>query len=806
MQPRGERVAFGGPGMEPRWSHSNKDGVGTAYSADARLWYTLWRGIVTEVYFPTIDRPQLRDLQFLLTDGTSFVHEERRQLRTQTSRPNGRALGYAVTSDDPDGRYRISKTVLGDPHQPCLLLRTRVDVDPGLAGRLRLFVLAAPHLDVGGWGNSASVYDLFDRPILGAEKDGVALALGASVPWARSSVGYVGTSDGWTDLMQHRTLAWEFDRAPDGNVALIGEIPLAARTEFTVALAFGETIESAATTLLQSLATPFAVHQRRFIEQWNRTSARELPLAERSGDGGKLLRSSHSILLAHEDKVFPGAFIASLSIPWGSTKSDADRGGYHLVWTRDLVATASALLAAGSPDASRRALIYLAARQRPDGGFPQNFWVDGTPYWQGIQLDEVALPILLAARLKEAAELEEFDPDPLVRRAIRFLIRSGPATEQDRWEEVGGYSPSTLAATVAALTVGAGFARAHADPRTAQFVQEYADFLESRVERWTVTQNGTLVPGVSRHYVRVRPANPDATDPGEGPDLGTVRLPNLAPGAPDRFPASEVVDGGFLDLVRYGLRRADDPTVVDSLRVVDRVLRVETPFGPVWRRYNHDGYGETPDGGAYSTWGVGRAWPLLTGERGHYELAAGRDPQPQLETLERIATDNGLLPEQVWDEADRPERHLALGRPTEAAMPLAWAHAEYVKLLRSAHDRVVFDREPAVAERYLAPGYRRPTREVWKFNRRPTTIAPEAHLRIIADRPFRLRASADGWRTAANLDSIGTGVGLFYVDLEPLGRAGLAWRFTFYWPEPDRWEGTDFEVTARPASGDATRP
>ncbi|MGB6500538.1 MAG: glycoside hydrolase family 15 protein [Thermoplasmata archaeon] len=807
MQPRGNRVAFGAPGIEPRWSHSNKDGVGTAYSGDARLWFTLWRGVVTEVYFPMIDQPQLRDLQFLVTDGATFVHEERRQMRTATERPNARALGYSTVSDDPNGRYRITKTVLGDPHQPCLLLRTRFELlDPTAVDRFRLFVLAAPHLGVGGWGNYATVYELLDRPLLAAEKDGVALALGASLPWSRCSVGYVGASDGWTDLNQHRSLDWEFDRAPDGNVALTGELPAGRTVEFTLGLAFGESIESAATTLLQSLATPFEVHHRRFVEQWNRTSVRELPLANRSGDGGRLLRASHSILLAHEDKVFPGAFIASLSIPWGSKKSDSDRGGYHLVWTRDLVATASALFAAGSPDASRRALIYLAARQRTDGGFPQNFWVDGTPYWQGTQLDEVALPVLLAARLKAAHELGEFDPDPLVRRAMRFLIHAGPATEQDRWEEVGGYSPATLASSIAALTVGTGFARAHHDPATARFVQEYADFLESRVDRWTTTSHGTLEPGVRRHYVRIRPTHFDDPVPDEGPELGTVSLPNLAPGEPQQFPASEIVDAGFLELVRYGIRRPDDPLVVDSLRVVDRLLKVETPFGPVWRRYNHDGYGETADGQPYQGWGIGRAWPLLVGERGHYELAAGRDPQPQLDTLERIATANGLLPEQVWDGPNRPELHLELGRPTEAAMPLAWAHAEYVKLLRSASDRIVFDREPAVAERYLDRSPARRSMEVWKFNRQPTTVGVGLPLRIIADRPFRLRASADGWRTPGNRDSIPTGIGLNYVDVEPLDRAGAEWRFTFYWPEVDRWEGSDFVVRAIPDRADGPTP
>ena len=140
----------------------------------------------------------------------------------------------------------------------------------------------------------------------------------------------------------------------------------------------------------------------------------------------------------------------------------------------------------------------------------------------------------------------------------------------------------------------------------------------------------------------------------------------------------------------------------DSLRVVDAVLRVETPAGPTWRRYNHDGYGQGPGGEPYTGSGQGRGWPLLTGERGHYELAAGRSPRPYLRAMEVFANGAGLLPEQVWDErTDRPEAGLFLGRPTGSAMPLMWAHAEYIRLLRSTHDGVVFDRISAVADRYL---------------------------------------------------------------------------------------------------------
>ena len=797
MEPRGDRVAFGGPGISPRWSHSAKDGIGTAYSSDSRLWFSLWRGIVTEAYFPRIDQPQLRDLEFLFTDGGSFFHEEKRHLESTVEPIGERALGYTVLGVSPDDRYRLHKTVIADPHLPCLLLHCRIEVrDPTLVGRLRAFVLAAPHLDVGGWGNTGTVHQLFGRSLLTAEKNGRALVMAPTVPFRRASVGFVGASDGWTDLAEHRDLTWEFDRAPEGNVALTGEIDVGAETEFTLGVAFGEGLPAAVTTLVQSLGTPFVLHRRRFLEQWSRASTHEHPLAAPTGDKGHLYRMSRSVLLAHEDKTFPGAFIASLTIPWGAAKSDDDRGGYHLVWTRDMVNTATALLAAGSVEGPLRALEYLATRQRPDGGFPQNFWVDGTPYWQGIQLDEVALPILLAWRIHEADGLQEFDPWPMVRRAARYLVTHGPATQEDRWEELGGYSPSTLATTISALTVAAEFAKVRSQPKSAAFLHQHADFLETHLEPWTVTESGTLLPGVPRHFVRIRPVSVSDPQPNEGPDLGVIRLPNLAPGSEHEFHAREVVDAGFLDLVRFGVRDAHDPLITDSIRVVDHVLRVETPFGPVWRRYNHDGYGQRDDGGPYVDWGTGRGWPLLTGERGHYELALGHDAAPFLHTMERLATRTGLLTEQVWDEDDRPELHLERGRPTDAAMPLAWAHAEYVKLLRSTVDGVVFDRIPAVVARYGRGAPPRAPIEVWKFNRRPGTVRTDARLRVVAEEPFHLHVTSDGWRTFEDRPSEPTGLGLEWVDLPPLGAAGRTWTFTFHWSAPNRWEGQDFSVAA----------
>ena len=791
----GRNEAFGGPGIPPRWTHAAKDGVGTAYASSSRLWFTVWNGVVTEVYYPTVDRPQLRDLQFLVTDGESFFHEEKRHLRSATERFSHHGLGYRITNADPEGRYSLVKEVLSDPHLPCLLVNATLSGEASFLKRLRLYALCAPHLGMGGSGNNGCVSEIAGRRILTAEKDGVWLALAATVPFSRLSCGYVGQSDGWTDLAVGYRMDWEFDRAADGNIALTGELDLGDRREFTMGLAFGDGLHNAVTTLLESLAVPFGEQRERFTEQWNRSCRRILPLEKAASDGGDLYHGSYSLLLAHEDKTYPGAFIASLSIPWGESKGDDDRGGYHLVWTRDMVSTATALLAAGNTETPLRALIYLAVSQHEDGGFSQNFWIDGASYWRGIQLDEVAFPILLAWRLLREGNLGNFDPYPMVMGAARYLILHGPATQQERWEEAAGYSPSTIASNIAALVCAASFARERGDGATAAFLEEYADFLECHVEAWMVTTEGTLVPGIPRHYIRILPVDVGNPCPDEDPNRGFVGLANQSPGAPWKFPAKEVVDGGFLELVRYGIRRPDDPVIVDSLRVLDAVLKVDTPNGPCWRRYNHDGYGQREDGGPFVGCGKGRAWPLLTGERGHYELAAGRAPAPYLQAMARFASPTGLLPEQVWDEPDRPDLFMFLGRPTGSARPLMWAHAEYIKLLRSAADGKVFDLVPEVADRYLSGRRGCKPMEIWKHNRQVPAVRPGSILRIQAGAPFLLHWTRDDWGTTEDSRSTPTPLGIEYLDIALLPEPGGRIRFTFFWTDAGRWEGKDFEMS-----------
>src|SRR5215467_6757269 len=338
------RFAPGGPGIEPRWTRGAKLAVGTAYSTSSHIWYTLDHGCVTEVYYPTIDSPQIRDLQFLVSDGEGFFHDERRHFLGEVDCVSKAALGFDVINREKEGRYSIHKTVLGDPHQNCLLVNTRLEAPQELLTKLKMYVLCAPHLDIGGWHNNGEVLRWDGKTLLMAHKGSTWMVIGATVPFMACSCGYVGVNDGWTDLADNYRLDWQFDAALDGNIALTGGLDLSRTTEFTVGLAFGMTSHDALSTLTQSLSTPFEQIRGTFIRQWERTAKRVAPPG--SSDP-RLFERSVNLLLAHEDKTFPGAMIASLSIPWGDEKSDEELGGYHLVWTRDMVKCVSALMAVG---------------------------------------------------------------------------------------------------------------------------------------------------------------------------------------------------------------------------------------------------------------------------------------------------------------------------------------------------------------------------------------------------------------------------------------------------------------------------
>jgi glucoamylase len=743
-------------------------------------------------------------MEYLVTDGATFFHEEKRQPTCEVERLEKRDLGYRVIMSDPVGRYRLSKEIISDPHLPCILEHTRFESfrEPG---NLHLYALCAPHLDGGGSGNNAYVGSIGGRELFVAEKNGTWLAMGATVPFKRLSCGYVGASDGWTDLNENYVMDWEFDSAVNGNVAVIGELDYKVSDgEFTLGIALGNSLHNAVTSLFQSLGHPFSEHRLKFLEQWDRPYAKLRDLDRASGDSGNLYNASYSVILAHEDKTYPGAIIASMSIPWGESKGDEDKGGYHLVWTRDMVNSATALLAAGNVETPLRSLIYLSTSQLDDGSFPQNFWIDGQTYWRGIQLDEVALPIVLAWRMYKIQALESFDPYEMVIRAASFILKMGPSTQQDRWEEASGYSPSTIAAEIAAMICAAQFARTRGDLPTATYLEEYADFMESRVDQLTTTTMGSLVPGITRHYIRINPVDINNPAPNEDPNEAVLTLANQPPWGRHEYPARDVVDAGFLELVRFGIRSPSDPLVVDSLKVIDAVLKTMTPFGPCWHRYNFDGYGQKDDGSPYDGWGRGRLWPLLTGERGQYELAARHDVKPYLETMEKFASATAHLPEQVWDTEDVASTHMRFGRSTGAVKPLVWAHSEYVKLLRSANDGVVFDLLPEVSERYITKSTQRSLNqplEIWKHRRQPTSVTAGSILRIQASGSFRLHLSLDGWKTVMDTDSIPTRLGVEYVDIAVSDGhfSSPPIRFTFFWKTGGSWEGKDYSVKIIPA-------
>jgi len=466
-----------------------------------------------------------------------------------------------------------------------------------------------------------------------------------------------------------------------------------------------------------------------------------------------------------------------------------------------MVHSAMALLAAGNLDTPLRSLIYLTTSQLDDGSFPQNFWIDGQTYWSGIQLDEVALPIILAWQMYKLNALETYDPFEMLRKAAGFLVRMGPVTQQDRWEEASGYSPSTMATEIAGLICAAQFARIRGHEDSAKYLEEYADYLESHIEKWTCTTMGSLVPGITKHYIRINSVDINNPTQNDDPNEAIIAIANQPPGGKYEYPARDIVDAGFLELVRYGIRSPSDPMIVDSLKVVDAVLKTETPFGPCWHRYNYDGYGQRDDGGPFDGWGRGRLWPLLTAERGHYELAAGNDVRLFLSTMEKFASATAQLPEQVWDTADIPSAHMRFGRSTGAVKPLVWAHSEYIKLLRSVSDGRVYEYLPEVADRYVnraSPRVHSKPMEMWMHRRQPSTVAAGSILRIQAPEAFRLHWSDDDWKTVMDTDSTPTRLGVEYVDLPVPNDDSFPIKFTFFLKMEASWEGKDYQVKIVP--------
>jgi glucoamylase len=591
-------------GIDPLWPTAAKNGFGTSNTLASKVWFTLADGVMTEVFYPTVDMPNVRSLQFLIITGAKTENETDDTLHT-LERQNPASLTFRQINRAKSGAYTITKTYVTDPRRSSVLIRvdfsTRIDA--------QLYINYVP---------------LNDKSVLAS------------------------------------------------NCGL----PTLRRKQCTLALGFGETLPKATATAHASLARGFAAVMHEYELGWGKYVA-TLPRVEKHQ---QQFNMAAMVLKGLEDKTFRGAVIASPSTPWGGgQKPDQPPvSGYHAVWARDLYHVATAFDAIGDRAAATRLLDYLfRVQQKPDGSFPQNSWVDGRVIGNGLQMDQVALPLVLAYQLRRndrASWLRHIKP------AADFIVRNGPRTDQDRWEEKPGYSPSTIAAQIAGLVCAAEIAKANRDDASAKSYLDIADNWVKNVEKWTVTK-----PDGASYYLRIT-ANDDPND-GAKMEINSSTLV---------VDERKIVDAGFLELVRLGVKSPRDPSIVESLKLIDQLIKVKTPASDAWYRYNHDAYGETPDGGKYDGRnGVGRLWTLLTGERGEYELAAGdiESARKRLDTLAGFANDGLMIPEQVWDRGQ-------IGHGTGSATPLAWSMAQFIRLAMSIEQGRNVETPKIVWERY----------------------------------------------------------------------------------------------------------
>ena len=686
--------APGAPGSEAVFTPADKQGFGTARSDHSPVWFTLGRTGMTEVFYPDLSTPAVRELQLIVSDGTG-VPQRMQDVEVRTEQYDERSLTLRQTAT---GRgWSASLTYVTDPQRATVVAEVELR---SLSGRpLQVFTYYDPSLTREG--NDDTAVTVGDALV--ASDGSAASALVADPGFTATSNGYLGTSDGWTDLAADGTLAWRYSQAGPGNVVQTGQLDVdgLGRRRATLALGFGADRDEALATARSTLRQGFSATAKSYADGW-RDYLEGLRSPAAVGDDQRFYTTSLMVLAATEDKRHPGAFIASPSMPWAfgfNRKVAKEFGSYALVWPRDLYQVASAMLAAGDRAAADRALDYmLRVQQRPDGHLPQNTRVDGTPFWTNVQLDETAAPMLLAWLL---GRTDKSTLDSL-RRAAEFLVNfrkggnTAPWSEQERWENHSGYSPATIASAVAGLVCLADLLKRAGDTAGAERYLTIADRWQSKVDEWTVTRTGPLSD--RPYYLRL-------TKDGQ-PDRGTTY--QLGDNNPGQIDQRAVVDPSFLELVRLGVKPASDPIIRNTLAVIDEHLATATPAGQFWHRFTSDGYGERADGGP---WNIdqptphrtyGRLWPIFAGERGEYDLLAG-DRHSATRSLQAIAATAGsarLLPEQVWDDRPPAPDRARPGTGTTSATPLAWTHAQYIRLAWSIDAGHPVEQPTVVACRY----------------------------------------------------------------------------------------------------------
>ncbi len=770
--PTVQATAPGAPGDPPTWVSAIKTGAGASYEAYvngqygpggptgevSKVWFSIADGVLTETMYGLIHEAQIKQMRFAVTTSSGVAVEgDDTTARTEYLHTDaqGRPLSpaYKVTTTDKQGRVEIEKRLVTDPDRNAMIVRVTVraldaDVTPHL--------LLEPHIANTGVDDlgQASVERLY------AHEGSTHLVLKPSQAFEAATVGFLGTSDALTDLEADGRIdsLYASTGTDAGNLMLAGSLPTIGAGQSLsrdFVIGFGDSEAAATATADASLATGLDTVLANFNGQGSAVgwedyvaSLTELPrIAQQSTDGGKLAHASALMLKVQEDRTHAGALIASLSNPWGDTV-DATKPstGYKAVWPRDFYQVAMAMAALGDRETPLAAFRYLPQvqvdAQTPGntgatGWFLQKTEVDGTLEWVGVQLDQTAMPIMLGWRLAEMGWLPQSELTALyptmIKPAADFLVDGGkigllwndvtvtpPFTQQERWEEQPGHSPSTTAAVIAGLTTASDIARASGDIAGADRYRAAADDYAAKVEARMFTTHGEF--GDGRYFLRL---SPDESPNDKRPLGDNYGQPGQA--------EDRIIDGGFLELVRYGVRAADDKHILATLPEYDDQARedryrVRYDFGPTgdqtpgWRRYGNDGYGEnTQTGGNYGVGGMtpgqrGRVWPIFTGERGHYEIAravqANADDaafaairQTYVRGMERFANDGLLLPEQVWDGVgNATPRAYTPGQGTDSATPLAWTHAEYIKLLRSLADRAVWDRYAPVADHYARDG------------------------------------------------------------------------------------------------------
>lgn len=791
-------TAPGAPGVPARWTSSAKSGLGKSHDDISTVIFTISHGILDEIYFPREDIASTRDMEFIVTDGKDFFSEEKRDTEHSVRWISEGIPAFKITNTCKEKRYTIEKKIITDPGRETVLQKVRFKASKKSESKnYKLFLLISPHLMDKGGGNDGWLKDYKGVPMLFANREGVTMAVASFyADFIKRSVGYVGRSDGYSDLKQHKKMEWEYSAAHNGNIALTAEIDISKTQEFVIAISFGAKEEDAAHHAWASLLAGFDAAEKNYIDGWKKFQKGLHSVKSDRNAIGKHFRTSASVLNIHTSKKFPGGVVASLSVPWGSIKGDNDRAGYHLVWPRDLVETSGGFLALDSKKQVLEILNYLMATQEDDGRWSQNMWLAGMPNWTGLQMDEIALPISLVDKchhIKQIgpARLKRYWPG--IKKAIAFIIIHGPSTPQDRWEEEPGLTAFTLAAEINALLSGAHLAEIDGDKEMAQYCRETADYWNEQIEKWIYVTDTPISKevGVDGYYMRTNPTHQPAGEVKN--NIIKIKNRNDDNG---KMQLWELVCVDALALVRFGLRAADDPKILNTIKVIDAKLKVDTPNGPCWHRYTNDGYGEEKNGDGFkgNGLGIGRAWPLLAGERGHYEIAAGniQGAKDILKSMDKFAN-NGLISEQIWDTDDIPEKELFFGEHSGSAMPLVWAHAEYIKLCYSIKEKKIFDMSLHASDRYI----KKKTESsfvIWRFTWPCKNIPKNKNLRIEVMAEAVVHWSADNWQTSNDVETRDTKLGIHVADIDLKKSGAENIQFTFFWKKANHWENRNYTV------------